>query len=147
MRADSPVGLVMYNWLPYSFKASRNTAGILRRPFSSTLAGQLPRSVMCPVLDRPLDIGMARQQEEVVTNDRLHHTPLRTAYFVLFCPTALYCCPLCPTFVHIIGCFSRLSRGKIRRMRKKLSMDECGNLQQNTTTDCASGIARSLFVV
>src|SRR6267154_3635875 len=93
MRADSPVGLVMYNWLPYSFKASRNTAGILRRPFSSTLAGQLPRSVMCPVLDRPLDKGMARQQEEVVANDRLHHTPLRL-------PTLLYALLLLPTLPH-----------------------------------------------
>jgi hypothetical protein len=32
-------------------------------------------------------------------------------------------------------------------MRKKLSVDDCGNLQQNTPTNCASGIVRSLFVV
>src|ERR1700730_14008672 len=117
MRADSPVVLVMQNWLPYSFKASRNTAGILRRPFSSTFAGQLPRSFMCPVLDRPLDKGLARQQEEVVSDAPLHHSPSRSA---LLYSTMFYCAPLHSTFVHMIGCFRSLSRGK-RRVRSKKS--------------------------
>src|ERR1700730_16988032 len=107
MRADSPVVLVMQNWLPYSFKASRNTAGILRRPFSSTFAGQLPRSVMCPVLSRPLDKGMARQQEEVVSNARSHHAPLRP-------PTLLYEILLGPTSPHFSP-HNRLLLGFVKR--------------------------------
>jgi hypothetical protein len=35
----------------------------------------------------------------------------------LFCPNAatwFYCCPLSTTFVHMIGCFQRMSSGNTR---------------------------------
>jgi hypothetical protein len=82
----------------------------------------------------------------VVSNARLHHTPLGFAYFVLRRPTAPYCHPLCPTFVHIIGAFCTLSRGKRMSVQKKLSLCLCENMTKITATDSAFNVSRSLFL-
>jgi hypothetical protein len=58
-----------------------------------------------------------------------------------------YCHPLCPTFVHIIGRFPALSRGKRNLVEKKLSAGLCGNMTKITATDCGLCSLKILFVV
>src|SRR5437899_12434411 len=101
MRADSPVVLVMKNWLPYSLSASRNTAGIFNRPFSSTFAGQLPRSFMRPAHPGPAFCEVKR--ENVVYHGQ--KCPLSpqiwvSVYYALQCPTTHYLALLLPTSYH-----------------------------------------------
>src|SRR6266699_6109439 len=116
MRADSPVVLVMKNWLPYSLSASRNTAGILRRPFSSTFAGQLPRSFMRP-------------NWRVDATAPSHHSPLRLS-------TPFYCFPLRPTLCHIIGPNLFLSR-QFRNFREKSFRESTGRrVCENAARNC-----------
>src|SRR5712692_10685387 len=101
MRADSPLVLVMKNWFPYSLSSSRNTAGIFNRPFSSTFAGQLPRSFICSVRFDPGFHGI--RDRNVVwkgQNAHLHHKLLKLStlpYRPLLYSTVAHFSPLLPT--------------------------------------------------